>query len=58
MVVLPRTAELLALMPERTVSDQSSYLLSPMRGLLTRLLVADDDNLAVDQPILQFECAP
>jgi len=55
MVVPPRTAELLALMPERPVPDQSSYLLSPMPGLLTRLLVAPGDEVVADQCVAIIE---
>jgi len=55
MVVRPRTAELLALMPQRAATDQSSFLRSPMPGLLTRLLVAPGDEVVADQCVAIIE---
>jgi propionyl-CoA carboxylase alpha chain len=55
LVVARRAAELLALMPERSSADQSSYLLSPMPGLLTRLLVAPGDEVVADQCVAIIE---
>jgi len=40
-VLTPRTAELLARMPEKKPPDQSRFLLSPMPGLLVSLAVAE-----------------
>jgi propionyl-CoA carboxylase alpha chain len=39
MVLSPTVAELQKLMPEKTAADMSKYLLSPMPGLLTKLMV-------------------
>jgi propionyl-CoA carboxylase alpha chain len=92
MVLTPQAEHLLALMPVKPPPDLSKYLLSPMPGLLSKLLVqlgdevkagqdlamveamkmenvlraeqdakvakvlaAQGDSLAVDQPILEFE---
>ena len=39
MVLSPTVAELQKLMPEKAAADMSKYLLSPMPGLLTKLMV-------------------
>jgi propionyl-CoA carboxylase alpha chain len=51
----PREAELAALMPEKLPPDTSRSLLCPMPGLLTRLLVAEGDEVEEGQALATVE---
>ena len=56
MVVLrPRVAELLELMPEKCPPDTGKLLLSPMPGLLVRLLVSAGDEVQAGQALAVVE---
>ena len=54
-VVEPHVAELLALMPRREETDLSKLLLSPMPGLLTRVLVGEGDAVTAGQELAVIE---
>jgi propionyl-CoA carboxylase alpha chain len=51
----PREAELAALMPVKLPPDTSKALLCPMPGLLTRLLVAEGDEVEEGQALATIE---
>jgi propionyl-CoA carboxylase alpha chain len=51
----PREAELAALMPVKLPPDTSKSLLCPMPGLLTRLLVAEGDEVEEGQALATVE---
>jgi propionyl-CoA carboxylase alpha chain len=51
----PREAELASLMPVRRPPDTSKSLLCPMPGLLTRLLVAEGDEVEEGQALATVE---
>lgn len=54
-VVPSHVAELLDHMPEKTVQDLSKYLLSPMPGLLIKLLVNEGDAVVAGQDLAVIE---
>src|SRR5262249_43261844 len=49
-VLSPRTAELLALMPEKKAPDTARLLLSPMPGLLSSLAVVQGQEVKAGEP--------
>ena len=55
MVITARAAELLACMPVKSPPDLSKFLLSPMPGLLSQLLVADGDEVESGQDLAVIE---
>jgi propionyl-CoA carboxylase alpha chain len=55
MVVSTRGAELLARMPAKEPPDMSKYLLSPMPGLLSQLLVAVGEDVKQGQDLAVVE---
>jgi propionyl-CoA carboxylase alpha chain len=54
-VLLPRAAELLAIMPERMAADLSHLLLSPMPGLLVSVAVAEGQEVKAGEEIAVIE---
>jgi len=54
-VLLPRAAELLALMPEKQASDTSRLLLSPMPGLLSSVAVTQGQEVKAGEPLAVVE---
>jgi len=54
-VVQSHVAQLLKLMPEKTAQDMSKYLLSPMPGLLIKLLVNEGDTVSAGQDLAVIE---
>ena len=54
-VMQAHVADLLKHMPEKTTQDMSNYLLSPMPGLLIKLLVSEGDTVAVGQDLAIIE---
>ena len=54
-VVDPHVAELAALMPAKAGRDLSKLLLSPMPGLLTKVLVAEGDEVTPGQDLAVIE---
>ena len=54
-VLPPRAAELLALMPEKQVSDTSRLLLSPMPGLLSSVAVSQGQEVKAGEPLAVIE---
>jgi len=54
-ILLPRAAELLALMPEKQASDTSRLLLSPMPGLLSSVAVAQGQEVKAGEPLAVVE---
>jgi propionyl-CoA carboxylase alpha chain len=54
-VLPPRVAELLALMPEKQVSDTSRLLLSPMPGLLSSVAVRQGQEVKAGEPLAVVE---
>ena len=54
-VVEPHVAALMALMPVKQEKDLSKLLLSPMPGLLTKVLVAEGDDVAAGQDLAVIE---
>jgi propionyl-CoA carboxylase alpha chain len=54
-VLLPRAAELLALMPEKKASDTSRLLLSPMPGLLSSIAVSQGQEVKAGEPLATVE---
>ena len=54
-VVDPHVADLVALMPVKAGRDLSKLLLSPMPGLLTKVLVAEGDEVALGQDLAIIE---
>jgi len=54
-VLPPRTAELLALMPEKQASDTSRLLLSPMPGLLSAVTVSPGQEVKTGEPLAIVE---
>ncbi len=54
-VLTRRAAELLRCMPVKAAPDTSKFLLSPMPGLLTQLLVNLGDEIKSDQPLAVVE---
>jgi propionyl-CoA carboxylase alpha chain len=54
-VLSPRTAELLALMPEKQASDTSRLLLSPMPGLLSSVAVTQGQEVKAGEPLAVVE---
>lgn len=54
-VLPPRTAELLDVMPEKKEPDTSRYLLSPMPGLLSKLMVEVGHNAKTGQALAIVE---
>ena len=54
-VLAPRTAALLRHIPEKVGQDLSKLLVSPMPGLLTKVLVAEGDVVTVGQPLAVIE---
>ncbi len=55
LVVPPRTAELAKLMPEKEPPDLSKFLLSPMPGLLVRLVVGEGDEVKAGEELAVVE---
>jgi propionyl-CoA carboxylase alpha chain len=55
MVVTPRAAELLALMPEKPPPDLSKFLISPMPGLLAELAVAVGQEVRAGETLVVIE---
>ncbi len=55
LVVTPRTAELARLMPEKEPPDLSKFLLSPMPGLLVRLVVSEGDEVKAGEELAVVE---
>ena len=55
MVLTARAAELLAKMPEKEPADTSKFLLSPMPGLLSQLLVRVGDDVKSGQQLAVVE---
>ncbi len=54
-VVQAHVAQLLEHMPEKTTQDLSNYLLSPMPGLLIKLLVSEGDEVEAGQDLAVIE---
>ncbi|MEE9322863.1 MAG: acetyl/propionyl/methylcrotonyl-CoA carboxylase subunit alpha [Granulosicoccus sp.] len=54
-VLDPHVASLLKLMPVKQTQDMSRYLLSPMPGLLTKVLVAEGDVVTAGQDLAIIE---
>jgi len=54
-VMSPRTAELAALMPEKTAADTSKLLLCPMPGLVMKLMVSEGDTVEEGQALAMVE---
>lgn len=54
-VVLPRVAELFALMPVKAPPDMSKFLLSPMPGLLVTLMVEEGQQVEPGQDLAIVE---
>lgn len=54
-VLSPRKAELAALMPVKVPADMSRYLLCPMPGLVTTLLVSEGDAIEAGQALAIVE---
>ncbi|HEV7276230.1 MAG TPA: acetyl/propionyl/methylcrotonyl-CoA carboxylase subunit alpha [Devosiaceae bacterium] len=54
-VLLPRTADLMALMPEKLPPDMSRFLLCPMPGQVVRIDVAEGDIVEDGQPLAIIE---
>lgn len=54
-VMQAHVASLLEHMPEKTVQDMSKYLLSPMPGLLIKLLVSEGDTVTAGQDLAVIE---
>jgi biotin carboxyl carrier protein len=50
-----RTLELSRLMPQDSQAAEGSLLRAPMPGLLSKLLVADGDQVAADTPLAVIE---
>ncbi len=55
LVLLPRAAELLALMPHKAAPDLSRFLLSPMPGLLASLSVQVGQNVVAGEKLAVIE---
>jgi len=55
LVLSPRAAELLALMPEKAPSDTSRLLLSPMPGLLSSVVVEQGQEVKAGEPLAIVE---
>jgi len=53
--VQPHVAQLLKHMPEKSVQDMSKYLLSPMPGLLIKILVKEGDEVAAGEDLAVIE---
>jgi propionyl-CoA carboxylase alpha chain len=51
----PRTLELFQLMPKGSHAAEGSLLRAPMPGLLSKLLVADGDQISADAPLAVIE---
>ncbi len=54
-VLSPHKAELARLMPVKTPADLSRFLLCPMPGLVTTLLVKEGDSIEPGQPLAIVE---
>ncbi len=54
-VVDPHIAGMMRLMPIKEAQDLSRYLLSPMPGLLVKLLVAEGDTVSIGQDLAVIE---
>ena len=54
-VLPPRSAALLALMPEKQASDMSRLLLSPMPGLLSSVAVSQGQEVKAGEPLAVVE---
>jgi propionyl-CoA carboxylase alpha chain len=55
LVLLPRAAELLRLMPHKAPADMSRFVLSPMPGLLTQVLVAPGQKVVAGEKLAVIE---
>jgi propionyl-CoA carboxylase alpha chain len=55
LVVSPRVAKLAALMPEKQPPDLSKFLLSPMPGLLVRLVASEGDEVKAGEELAVVE---
>ena len=55
LVLLPRAAELFALMPHKPPPDMSKFLLSPMPGLLVNLAVAPGQKVVAGERLAVIE---
>jgi propionyl-CoA carboxylase alpha chain len=55
LVMLPRAAELLKLMPHKAPPDTSKFLLSPMPGLLVHLAVAPGQKVLAGEKLAVIE---
>jgi propionyl-CoA carboxylase alpha chain len=55
MVITPRAAELLKIMPVKSPPDMSKFLLSPMPGLLVSLSVKVGDTVSAGQELAVLE---
>jgi propionyl-CoA carboxylase alpha chain len=51
----PRAAELLQMMPEKQPADTSHFLLSPMPGLLTQVIVDEGQEVKAGEPLVVVE---
>jgi len=54
-VMQTHVAQLMAHMPEKSVQDMSKYLLSPMPGLLMKILVKEGDSVSPGQDLAVIE---
>jgi propionyl-CoA carboxylase alpha chain len=54
-VLSPRAAELLRMMPEKQPADSSRLVLSPMPGLLTRVVVDEGQEVKAGEPLVVVE---
>ncbi|MDR1064680.1 MAG: acetyl-CoA carboxylase biotin carboxylase subunit [Azoarcus sp.] len=54
-VMTPRTAQLLALMPEKAPPDLSKFLISPMPGLLREVSVAEGQEVKAGEKLVVIE---
>jgi propionyl-CoA carboxylase alpha subunit len=54
-VLAPRAAELLAMMPQKEPADTSRLVLSPMPGLLTRVVVDEGQDVKAGEPLVVVE---
>ncbi len=55
LVLLPRAAELLRLMPHKAPPDMSRFVLSPMPGLLTQVVVSPGQNVVAGEKLAVIE---
>ncbi|RMF12096.1 MAG: biotin/lipoyl-binding protein, partial [Alphaproteobacteria bacterium] len=55
LVLVPRVAELMAFMPEKTEADSGRQLLCPMPGVVVSIAVGEGDEVKAGQPLAVVE---